>query len=99
MEEFLSVGMSVADRKRKLLELLRQGPARGLIAVALHEDGKRAGSSKFMRPYQNKSDLELQMVAESVDRYLVSAYSSGIHPYDGATIKVFDRPSPMAASE
>ena len=34
----LSVGMSVANRKRKLLELLRQGPARGLIAVALHED-------------------------------------------------------------
>ena len=98
MEEFLSVGMSVANRKRKLLELSRQGPARGLIAVALHEDGKREGSSKFIKPYQNKSDQELRMVAESVDRYLVAAYGSGIHRYDGATIKVFDRPSQMAAS-
>ena len=98
MEKFLPVGMSVANRKRKLLELLRQGPARGLIAVALHEDGKREGSSKFIKPYQNKSDQELRMVAESVDRYLVAAYGSGIHRYDGATIKVFDRPSQMAAS-
>jgi hypothetical protein len=46
MEEFLSVGMSVADWKRKLLELSRQGPVRGLIAVALHEEGKREGSSR-----------------------------------------------------
>ena len=46
MEEFLPVGMSVPNRKRKLLELHRQGPVRGLIAVALHEDGKREGSSR-----------------------------------------------------
>jgi hypothetical protein len=36
------------------------------------------------------------MVAESVDRYLAAAYSSGIHRYDGAMIKIFDRPTETA---
>jgi hypothetical protein len=100
MEEYLSVGLSVADRIKKITELIQQGPARGLITVTLHEGGNRESSSKFIRPYQRKADPEqIATVAESVDRYIASAYSRGGGRYDGATVIVFDRPRPMAPTE
>ena len=39
MEEYLSVGLCAADRLKKIIELVQQGPPRALITVALHEGG------------------------------------------------------------
>ena len=55
MEEHLSVGISAAERIKKIIELIQQGPARGLLTVALHEGGNRESSSKFIRPYQRRT--------------------------------------------
>jgi len=100
MEEYLSVGLCAADRLKKIIELIQQGPARGLITVALHEGGNRESSSKFIRPYQRSTDPEqIAAVAESVDRYIASAYKRGDRCYDGATVTVFGRLRPMAPTE
>jgi hypothetical protein len=100
MEEYLSVGLAATDRKKKILELLQQGPALGLIAVALHEDGRRESSSKFIRPYQLRSGRDhVATIAETVDRYIANAYSRRDRHFEGATITVFDRPHPKANPE
>ncbi len=97
MEEYLSVGLCAADRLKKIIELIQQGPPRGLITVALHEGGNRESSSRFIRPYQRSTDPEqIATVARSVDRYIAGAYERGDRRYDGATVTVFDRPRPVA---
>jgi hypothetical protein len=94
--EFFAVSLSATERIKKIVELIQQGPARGVIRVALHENGKREISSKFIRPYQRGSELvQIATVAESVDSYIISAYSRGDRRYDGATITVSDRPRPV----
>jgi len=87
MEEYLSVGLCAADRLKKIIELVQQGPPRALITVALHEGGNRESSSRFIRPYQRSTDPEqIATVARSVDRYIAGAYERGDRRYDGATV-------------
>ncbi len=97
---YLSVGLTAAGRKRKILELIQQAPGWGLIGVTLHEADKGGDDFKSADPswqYDNETTQhQIETIVESIDRHIADAYECGDRRYDGATITVFDRRHPIA---
>jgi hypothetical protein len=102
MERYLnlSVGLSAASRKRKILELIQQALGWGLIEVTLHEADEGGDNFKSTDPnwqYDNETTKQqIETIVDSIDRHIADAYERGDRRYGGATVTVFDRRHPIA---
>ena len=89
-ETFLSVGLAGTARKRKILELMYQGPQRGVVLVILHSVlGSDFENTDLLWVYDYRSDpRQVETVLEMVDRHIAGAFTSS--RYHSATVKVID---------
>ena len=95
---YISVGLTAIARKRKILELIHQGPERGVVAVILHP--YLGDDSKYIEPswsYDYGTDpKQIETVVETVDQHIVDAFTGGYRRYQSATVEVIDRPHAKA---
>jgi hypothetical protein len=93
-EIYLSVGLAAAARKRKILELIHQGPDRGVVAVTLHAHfGNDRQQIEPSWVYDYGTDpQQIETVVETVDRHIVDAFTGNDRRYHSATVEVIDRP-------
>lgn len=93
-EIYLSNELVSSTRKGRILELLKQGPARGTISLILHEAGKFCGDITHIDPYwvyDYGTDLSrVEAIVETIDRHICNGFSLGGRHYGIATIKVSD---------
>jgi len=91
-EIYLSNELIPSARKRKILELIEQGPSTGEISVTFHEAGgddfKNIGPS-WMYDYGTDRQ-QIEAVIETIVRLIANGFAGG-HRYGTATIKVFPR--------
>src|SRR5271167_4549827 len=103
MTLYLPSWVTVAARKKMILEFLRRSAARGLIGVELHEAGTRSDSCRSMSALWKYDDemelLRIQTVVDDVDRCIDDAYRRRATVYSGATITVFDGQGPTSSHE
>jgi hypothetical protein len=94
-EIHLSNEIIPSARKRKILELIEDGPSTGEISVTFHE-GLHFGGHDFKhiepsRTYDYGTDpQQIEAVVESVDRVMANWFAGG-HRYSSATIKIDGR--------
>jgi hypothetical protein len=89
-ETYLSVGLAGTARKRKILELMYQGPQQGVVLVTLHSDlGSDLENTDLLWVYDYRSDpQQIETVLEMVDRHIAGAFTGS--RYHSATVKVID---------
>jgi hypothetical protein len=89
-ETYLSVGLAGTARRRKILELIYQGPQRGVVMVILHSNiSSDFEKSDLLWVYDYRSDpRQVETVLEMVDRHIAGAFTSS--RYHSATVKVID---------
>jgi hypothetical protein len=89
-ETYLSDGLAGTARKRKILELIYQGPQRGVVLVILHSDfGGDFENTDLLWVYDYRSNpQQVETVIEMVDRHIAGAFTSS--RYHSATVKVID---------
>jgi hypothetical protein len=91
---YLSVGLAAAARKRRILELIHQGPDRGVVAVTLHAhfgNDRQPIEPSWVYDY-GTDPQQIETVVETVDRHIVDASSGNDQRYQSATVEVIDRP-------
>jgi hypothetical protein len=73
---YLSVGLAANARKRKILELIYQGPERGVVAVTLHAylgDDRQQIEPSWVYDY-GTDPQQTETVVETVDRHILDAF-------------------------
>ena len=92
-EIYLSAGLAAAARKRKILELIHQGPERCVVAATLHAHfGNDRQQIEPSWVYDYGTDpQQIETVVETVDRH-IDAFTDNGQRYQSATVEVIDRP-------
>ena len=83
--------MPADERKKRIAELIKQGPKPGCIGVILQHDGERMDE---VWPYDSGTPIETLL--ENVSRFINNTCRQSV--YDGAKVVVFDHLLPPPAS-
>jgi hypothetical protein len=98
---YLPVWLAAADRKNEILQLIQRGPAKGLIAVTLHEAGSRRGefkSTEALWKYQNGTESrQIATLIEDINRHIAAAYDRRDLVYSGATVRAIAGQRPVTS--
>jgi hypothetical protein len=90
---YLPVWLAAADRKSEIFRLIRRGPARGLLALTLHEAGTPGRNFKpagVLWKYEAGTEPEqISTVIDDVNQHIATAFQRRDRVYRGATITTF----------
>jgi hypothetical protein len=90
---YLPVWLAAADRKSEIFRLIRRGPAKGLLALTLHEAGTLAtnyASASALWKYEAGTEPgPVDTVIDDIDQHITTVYQRRDRVYRGATVTSF----------